>query len=617
MKLKPNNSDIEKELPIEGGVLSVLKIPEREPVNLEFLAMRLYWRGWTVGQIAEEYGIPEATIYSWKKRKKWDDADEVIRLKNELYCQSLVLIAKGEKFNEHDMKIVDFHVRQLMQLSRIEKFKGEGGHNGHLNEKIANRNANPKKKPPRNFISNENREKLIAAIKSYYLEYQLEWVAAGVHKERFILKSRQIGATNTFALESLERGLETGYNQIFVSASRSQANNFRSYIAKFVYKHCGIELKGDPLILNIEHPDGILQPEYFFLGTNFRTAQGYTGDVYIDEVFWMYNFKLVYDVISGCASLNQYRVTSFSTPSTTAHEAYSVWCGESYNEGLAKDEQVTIDLQSDSIKSGFLGKDDIWRQKVTIDDAIAKGNTFINRDDIYRRKRNVFDNLYLCQPLDDSQSAFPISLTRPCGVDTWEKWKWWNYYAYSQKHLGKVWLGIDPSHSDNGDNTAFVVILPPNEKNNKFRVLEKFQYRGQAFEEMAAFCHELAKKYDIEDIAIDTTGIGEALYQLLFRDFRVKKVRFTPETKSALVYHAQHIFRKKRIEYDIGWTDLIGSMLAIYPDITKSGTKATYKARRTAQYGHGDLAWALLLALSLEPIDNEIIGTQKVIISEF
>ncbi|MEN7535889.1 hypothetical protein [Aurantiacibacter flavus] len=42
----------------------------------------------------------------------------------------------------------------------------------------------------------------------------------------------------------------------------------------------------------------------------------------------------------------------------------------------------------------------------------------------------------------------------------------------------------------------------------------------------------------------------------------------------------------------------------IHPQLTKSQRQLTYVARRSAETGHGDLAWALLHALFCEPMDD-------------
>ena len=47
----------------------------------------------------------------------------------------------------------------------------------------------------------------------------------------------------------------------------------------------------------------------------------------------------------------------------------------------------------------------------------------------------------------------------------------------------------------------------------------------------------------------------------------------------------------------------LNALMSIHPQLTKGGSQLTYVARRSAETGHGDLAWALLHALFCEPMD--------------
>lgn len=69
-------------------------------------------------------------------------------------------------------------------------------------------------------------------------------------RTRNILKSRQIGATYYFAGEALEQAILTGDNQIFLSASRAQADVFRRYIVAIAKEFLGIEITGNPSTLS-------------------------------------------------------------------------------------------------------------------------------------------------------------------------------------------------------------------------------------------------------------------------------------------------------------------------------------------------------------------------------
>uniref|UniRef100_UPI0034E968B4 terminase large subunit domain-containing protein n=1 Tax=Enterococcus faecium TaxID=1352 RepID=UPI0034E968B4 len=96
------------------------------------------------------------------------------------------------------------------------------------------------------------------------------------------------------------------------------------------------------------------------------------GDVIVDECFWIYGFEELFKVASAMATHKQYTRTLFSTPSTLDHEAYPMWSGDRFNRRRAKADKVRIDIGNDHLRDGRLGPDGIWRQVVTIHDAIAK-----------------------------------------------------------------------------------------------------------------------------------------------------------------------------------------------------------------------------------------------------
>ena len=86
---------------------------------------------------------------------------------------------------------------------------------------------------------------------------------------------------------------------------------FRSYIVALAKEKFNIDLKGNPLVLNTAKGQATL----YFLSNNSKSAQSYSGHVYIDECFWIQGFNELYKVASGMASHKKWRRTLFSTPS--------------------------------------------------------------------------------------------------------------------------------------------------------------------------------------------------------------------------------------------------------------------------------------------------------------
>ncbi|HEJ8623990.1 TPA: terminase ATPase subunit family protein, partial [Klebsiella michiganensis] len=558
-------------------------------------AALLYWQGFSVPQIAEMLQTKRPTVQSWKQRDQWDETAPLNRVESTLEARLIQLYAKPN-LTPHDFKVADFLARQMERFARINRY-GQTGNEVDLNPNVANRNKGDRKKPTKNFFSDEAIEKLEEIFFAESFEYQLRWHRAGLeHRIRDILKSRQIGATFYFSREALLHALKTGHNQIFLSASKTQAYVFREYIIQFA-RLVDVDLTGDPIVI------GNNGAKLIFLGTNSNTAQSHNGDLYVDEIFWIPNFQKLRKVSSGMASQSHLRSTYFSTPSTLAHGAYPFWSGELFNRGRARaSERVDIDISHDALAAGVACPDGQWRQIVTIEDALAGGCTLFNLEQLQRENSvDDFRNLFMCEFVDDKASVFPFEDLQRCMVDSLEEWEDFAPFADNPFGSRPVWVGYDPSHS--GDSAGCVVLAPPVVAGGKFRILERHQWKGMDFATQAESIRQLTEKYNVEYIGIDATGLGIGVFQLV-RSFypAARDIRYTPEMKTAMVLKAKDVIRRGCLEYDVSATDITTSFMAIRKTMTSSGRSATYEASRTEEASHADVAWATMHALLNEPL---------------
>ncbi|MCP5677058.1 terminase ATPase subunit family protein [Klebsiella pneumoniae] len=558
-------------------------------------AALLYWQGFSVPQIADMLQTKRPTVQSWKQRDHWEETAPLNRVESTLEARLIQLYAKPS-LTPHDFKVADFLARQMERFARINRY-GQTGNEADLNPRVANRNKGERKKPTKNFFSDEAIEKLEEIFFAESFEYQLRWHRAGLeHRIRDILKSRQIGATFYFSREALLHALKTGHNQIFLSASKTQAYVFREYIIQFA-RRVDVELTGDPIVI------GNNGAKLIFLGTNSNTAQSHNGDLYVDEIFWIPNFQKLRKVSSGMASQSHLRSTYFSTPSTLAHGAYPFWSGELFNRGRAStSERVDIDISHDALAAGVACPDGQWRQIVTIEDALAGGCTLFNLEQL-KRENSVddFRNLFMCEFVDDKASVFPFEDLQRCMVDSLEEWEDFAPFADNPFGSRPVWVGYDPSNS--GDSAGCVVLAPPVVAGGKFRILERHQWKGMDFATQAESIRQLTEKYNVEYIGIDATGLGIGVFQLV-RSFypAARDIRYTPEMKTAMVLKAKDVIRRGCLEYDVSATDITTSFMAIRKTMTSSGRSATYEASRTEEASHADVAWATMHALLNEPL---------------
>lgn len=302
-------------------------------------AQVMYFSGYKIAEISRQLNIPASTIASWKEREKWDDFAPVGRVELTLESRLNLLILKDNKSGS-DYKEIDLLARQMERMARVKKYSFGDGNETDLNPKLKNRNTGERRKPEQNAISQEQEELLINGFLGGMFQYQRIWHDAKKYRIRNILKSRQIGATFYFAHEAFVDALTTGHNQIFLSASKKQALQFRSYIVSYAKQTADVDLKGETIKL----PNSA---ELIFLGTNSATAQSYHGNLYFDEIFWVPKFEEMRKVASAMASQKMYRQTYFSTPSTIAHSAYAFF--------LAK-LSIEIDQNQKKLKLIFLMK---------------------------------------------------------------------------------------------------------------------------------------------------------------------------------------------------------------------------------------------------------------------
>ena len=546
-------------------------------------AQQKYFSGYKIAEIARQLDIAASTISSWKDREKWDDVAPVGRVELALETRLNLLIAKEEKSGA-DYKEIDLLGRQMERMARVKKYSFGDGNEVDLNPKLANRNKGERKKAEQNAIAQEQEELLINGFLDGMFNYQRVWHKAKENRIRNILKSRQIGATYYFAHEAFIDALTTGHNQIFLSASKKQALQFRSYIVNYAKQTADVDLKGETIKL----PNGA---ELIFLGTNSATAQSYHGNLYFDEVFWVPKFDVMRKVASGMAAQKMYRQTYFSTPTTIAHPAYAFFSGKAFNKNRAKADKVEIDISHENLKSGKLCADRQWKQIVSIYDAMEGGCNLFNIDDlIAENSKEEFEQLFLCQFADDNTSAFKFADLQLCQVDSLEEWH--DYKPFYQRPFGnrEVWLGYDPAFT--GDRAALAIIAPPKVEGGDYRVLHWQTFHGMDYEAQASRIKSFCDDYNVTRIVIDKTGMGSGVFQEVKKFYPMAiGLDYNADLKNEMVLKTQNLIQKRRLKFD--GNEIITSFMTVKKRITGTG-KITYVSDRSEDASHGDLSWAIM-----------------------
>lgn len=455
-----------------------------------------------------------------------------------------------------------------------------------------------KRKYRKNDISALTQEDFDAFADEHLFGYQKHLRLNITQQIRNILKSRQIGATWYFAFEALENAVMTGDPQIFLSASRPQAEVFRSYIVNIAEQYFGVTLTGNPIRLS----NGA---ELRFLSTNSNTAQSYSGHLYVDEYFWIQNFARLNEVASAMATHDRWRTTYFSTPSSKTHQAYPFWTGEDWKRGDAKRKKVEFPTFKELRDGGRLCPDEQWRYVITMEDAIAGGFNLASIDKLRNKyNRDTFNMLYMCVFVDSGDSVFRFNELERCGV---EVSLWQDHDPTAARPFGnrEVWAGFDPARS--GDTSTFVIIAPPLYEGERFRVLATFYWQGMNWKHQANQIKALFERYNMTHIGIDITGIGSGVFEMVqgFAMRQAVAIHYGLESKTRLVLKMVDVVESQRIEWDNEQKEIPASFLAIRRTSTTKGNSMTFVADRTQETGHADVFFAIAHAVDNEPLNFE------------
>ncbi|CAI8701822.1 putative ATPase subunit gpP of terminase [Pseudomonas sp. IT-P2] len=576
-------------------------------IEVRDTAKRLYLRRCKPKEIQAELKLPNVRIvYYWIAKGCWDEllTDEepltAVSRRITLMLEKPGALGKAE-LDELD-RLTTLRERLLKQCSKsaargVEPASPERPTRQRESERDGEKKR--KSKPVKNDISHLTEVDFLAKFTSGLYGYQKELFEAKqnplTRRIRNVLKCRQSGLTYYFAGEAFMDAVLTGDNQMFLSASRSQSEIFRNYIIKAAREWFGLELTGNPIILS----NGA---ELRFLSTNSSTAQGYHGHVYVDEYFWIRDFKKLNNLAGAMATHKKWRKTYFSTPSAVSHQAYPFWTGDEFRRGKHKKANQPFPGEAE-LRKGALCPDGQWRKIINIFDAVAGGCDLFDLEQLrLENSDEVFEQIYLCQFIDSTQSAFSLADLERCYSDC-TLWADYNTDPKAERPFGNspVWLGYDPSRTR--DDATCVVVAPPLEQGGKFRILEKHSWRGHSFTYQAAQVKKICDRFNVQHIGIDVTGVGYGVFDLV-RDFypRATPIHYSLETKNTLVLKAQDTIQGRRIEWDAGWNDIAAAFLTIKRAATTSG-QITYSASRTEATGHADIAWAVMHALANEPLN--------------
>lgn len=505
--------------------------------KLKSRAKIMHRQGYGVGEICEKLRITRDTFNRWRKAGEWDSVDgESIRSLDEQINAILASIKQGEEMSEMQLrrlKGLTWSKRQL-ELCRNKKITKKQG---------------PVKAPALDIkVIGDLRQKFLDLLYPYQRDILLD-------EERFRiwLKSRQIGMSFAAGGAIIINAMLRKTDQVVLSASQQQSNVVRIYAERWA-DQLGIELIPDGSYLVA--PGGAYLK---FLPSNFRTVQGHSGDLWLDEFAWHIRSDRIYSAAAPILTIGDRKLTIFSSPYTQTDKFGEIW------------------NQTDNYRL-------FSRHKITINDAIKDGLD-VRLEEI----RELFDDdtfrmLYLCEFFSDEMALFNYqevqdALDEDClrMVDT------------------KVEGGMDIGRYR--DLSAIVLAEEIDREKEKhvyvrhLELLKKLEYYTQKM-----IISGLFENWKIRKFRIDRTGLGDNLTEDMIRQYgsRIEGVWFTREIKEELALSAKRLFETRRMHIPND-RDMIVQLHSIKKKPLATGI--TYDSDRNEQIKHADLAWALFLAV--------------------
>ncbi len=255
----------------------IIKAMAKYSDELKGVVRSLYLRRYTPKEIASELNLPNARIvYYWAEKYSWADLLSFESTEEAIERRYQLLAGRDNK-TDLDLKEMDMLIAHATKLrAQSNKHKEKLATSQGVARAAATADESDDDQPKRkrkykkNDISGLSEDDFNAWADEHLFGYQKHLRANIGQQVRNILKSRQIGATWYFAFEAFENAVLTGDPQIFLSASKAQAEVFRSYIVNIAEQYFGITLTGNPIRLS----NGA---ELRFLSTNKNTAQSYSG----------------------------------------------------------------------------------------------------------------------------------------------------------------------------------------------------------------------------------------------------------------------------------------------------------------------------------------------------
>lgn len=424
---------------------------------------------------------------------------------------------------------------------------------------------------------------------SLFMRHQLRWIQ-DQSRLKIFEKSRRIGGTWGQSFEDvLDCVRQPGLKVWFSSADLSAASEYLSYcedwlrmfnqVAKEIREVSQYQLDGldfadedkDVKVKVMEFKNG---SKITSLSSNPKAFRSKGGKIVWDEAAWHDSDKKMWAAAKP-ASMWGYPIRILSTHNGVKSVFNQII--ETCKKGTARDwshHRVTI---LDAVDAGL------------VDRIMKRPTTQAERDEWLANERAgclsdaVWQQEYLCNPIDETTAFLPYDLIRSCERDG---------ILGLDKIDGPVYLGMDV-----GRRKHLSVIYVCEKVGTRLVVRHKREMHKKTFAEQREVLFGLLTHPRLVRACLDASGLGMQLAeesQEFFGRHRVEAISFTAGIKEQMAHALRNEFEDATI--DIPPEDLQREGLHAVRATVSAANQVRFVAEET-EAGHGDHFWALALGV--------------------
>ncbi|MCP4603954.1 MAG: hypothetical protein GY847_26100 [Proteobacteria bacterium] len=421
--------------------------------------------------------------------------------------------------------------------------------------------------------------------------YQLS-VLKNRSRFRWITKSRQIGYSFTFALESLARcHLRPSHTSVIISYNQNDSKE-KILIARQIHEGLPLayqkRIKHDSKTELTFESNGPKKMESRIISAPSKAPRGKSADVYLDEFAHYGNDREVYTGSTALILHNRGQLTGASTPLGRRGMFWEI-ATEEMRKYPRYTRQVVPWWLSGFFCTDVRGAADMAEQMDTEERVRCFGTTDII-DQLDALELDDFKQEFEAEFIDVDYSYYPYSLILPC---TYNDHMMCESFTDVPAPVGRIVAGFDVGRTRDRSELAVFEELEGRFIARVFR-----SYKNVAFAEQEAELRELLESLPVARLSIDNSGIGMHMAENLSAEYpQVQAEMFNNDSKERWATNFKILLQKHKVLLP-GDRDLVAQTHSIKRRVLPSG-RVSFDSEK-GRSGHADRFWAVALACQKE-----------------